>query len=251
MSTPVIDGLAPRTHGLENHDEELLWARRGTAYFARKLNELHDELFHTPSLLPGWERAHVIAHVGYNARGIARLIEWAATGVETPMYSSPRQRNEEIEFGATLTPIALRNLFDHAAVHLNVEWRDLSAAGWQAEVVTAQGRTVHATETAWMRAREVWIHAIDLDNGASYVDFPPEFVDALVQDVVGAWQRKGERADVVLQPTDRAYRASGGGSDDIVVNGTAADIARWLTGRGARRLTVTGADALPELPHWL
>ncbi|WP_373325284.1 maleylpyruvate isomerase N-terminal domain-containing protein [Paenarthrobacter ureafaciens] len=70
--------------------EDLLQARRGTAFFARKLNELSDEELDGGTRLPGWTRRHLVAHVGYNARAIARLIEWAGTGVETPMYSSPR-----------------------------------------------------------------------------------------------------------------------------------------------------------------
>ena len=109
--------------------EDLLQARRGTAFFARKLNELTDAELDGGTLLPGWTRRHVVAHVGYNARAIARLVEWAATGVETPMYPSPEARDQEINFGATLSPIALRNLFDHSAVHLSVEWRDLPDAG--------------------------------------------------------------------------------------------------------------------------
>ena len=65
--------------------EELRQARRGTAFFARKLTELTDEELDGGSLLPGWTRRHVVAHVGYNARAIARLVEWAANGVETTM----------------------------------------------------------------------------------------------------------------------------------------------------------------------
>ena len=45
----------------------LLTVRRGTAYFSRKLAELSDDDFDAPSLLPGWTRRHVIAHVGFNA----------------------------------------------------------------------------------------------------------------------------------------------------------------------------------------
>ncbi|MBP7002177.1 maleylpyruvate isomerase family mycothiol-dependent enzyme [Amaricoccus sp.] len=54
---------------------ELAWARRGTAYFARKLRELTEAELTGPSLLPGWTRAHVIAHVGYNARALAQRVE--------------------------------------------------------------------------------------------------------------------------------------------------------------------------------
>src|SRR5687767_13766241 len=88
--------------------EELLQARRGTAFFARKLNELTDKDLDGDSLLPGWTRCHIVSHIGYNARAIARLVEWAATGIETPMYPSPEARDHEIAFGATLSPTALR-----------------------------------------------------------------------------------------------------------------------------------------------
>src|SRR5690606_8416851 len=112
----------------------LLLARRGSAFFSRKLYELGDDELYQPSLLSGWTRAHLAAHVGYNARALTRLTEWAATGVETPMYDSPEQRSHEIEMGATLGAQALRNLSDHAIVHLNVEWRDLPADAWNNEV---------------------------------------------------------------------------------------------------------------------
>src|SRR5699024_8109108 len=104
---------------------ELAWARGGTAYFARKLGGLTDDALIGPSLLPGWNRAALVAHVGYNARALTRLCEWARTGTETPMYASTEQRGAEIERGATLPPRALRHLFSHSEVHLSVEWRDL------------------------------------------------------------------------------------------------------------------------------
>lgn len=227
---------------------ELGWARSGTAYFVRKLNELTDDDLTGPSLLPGWNRAALVAHVGYNARGLARLVEWARTGVETPMYASPEQRAAEIERGATLPARALRHLVHHSAVHLDVEWRDLPDDAWDAQVRTAQGRVVPARETAWMRAREVWVHAVDLDNGASVVDLPADLLDRLVTDVLAAWERRGESAAVRFAPTDRPWPAEQSG-DGPTVTGTTADLVRWLTGRGARRLE-SSSGALPDLPRW-
>lgn len=227
---------------------ELAWARSGTAYFARKLNELTDADLDGDTLLPGWTRRHLVAHVGYNARALTRLIEWAATGVETPMYASDTQRNAEIERGATLPARALRNLFAHSEVHLNVEWRDLGDEGWDNEVRTAQGRTVPARETAWMRTREVWVHAVDLDNGGSFLDFPPDLVDELLADVLRSWERRQEDVDLTLAPTDRPDSTILG-TGGPTVSGRAADLARWLTGRGARRLTSSAGD-LPQVPRW-
>ncbi|GAB3170917.1 mycothiol-dependent maleylpyruvate isomerase NagL [Myceligenerans halotolerans] len=245
----------------------LLLARRGQAYFSRKLNELRNDRLDAPSLVAGWTRRHVIAHVGLNARALTRLTEWAATGVETPMYGSPRERDAEIEFAATLPARALRNLSAHGAVHLDVEWRDLPDEAWRAPVRTALGRVVPASETVWMRTREVWVHAVDLDNGGSFGDFPPELIDALLADVLGAWRRRLDPADVpplVLAPTDRDHAVSadgsarmdrdgvvGAGRESLVVRGTAADLTRWATGRGADGVVVSGGGEVPAPPRWL
>ena len=236
----------------------LLLMRRGQAYWARKLNELRDDEFDAPSLLPGWSRRHLVAHVGFNARAVARLVEWARTGVETPMYDSDTQREEEIDFGATLPVEALRNLAAHAAVHLNVEWRDLPADAWSAEVRTAQGRLVPASETVWMRTREVWIHAVDLDNGGSVRDFPPELHALLLEDLVRVWRRKrkpGDR-DIVLEPTDGAeiYRiltAEEGDAGALRVRGTTPDLVGWGIGRSRQGVLDGNGAAPPAAPPWL
>jgi maleylpyruvate isomerase len=228
----------------------LLTARRGTAYFARKLAELADDDFDAPSMVAGWDRRHVIAHVGYNARALTRLVEWAATGIETPMYASPEQRGKEIEDGATLKPIALRHLVAHSTVHLNVEWRDLSESAWQAEVRTAQGRVVPVSETPWMRSREVWIHAVDLDNGGSFRDFPPEVVDRLLLEITGMWRQRGTEPDLTIAPTDRADQIALGNDPQPRLEGSAADLARWAAGRGSQHLTAS-TGTVPEPPRWL
>lgn len=235
----------------------LMVARRGQAYFSRKLNELRDVDFDAPSLLPGWSRRHIVAHVGYNARANARLVEWAATGIETPMYDSPSQRQDEIEFGATLPVEALRNLSAHAAVHLNVEWRDLPEARWAFPIVTAQGRTAPVRETVWMRTREVWLHAVDLDNGGSVSDFPVELVDRLLEDLIAVWRRKRaatKAPNVILEPTDRDVVLAvddDPAAESIVARGTAVDLVAWGTGRSRRGVTTPDGRSAPPAPTWL
>jgi maleylpyruvate isomerase len=229
----------------------LLTARRGTAYFTRKLADLGDDDFGQPSLLAGWTRAHVIAHVGYNARALTRLLEWAATGLETPMYTSSEQRAQEIAEGATLKPIALRHLVAHSNVHLNVEWRDLPADRWRHTVRTAQGRTVPVSETAWMRTREVWIHAVDLNNGGSFRDFPPDLIDALLSDITGTWRKRRQGLHLLVTPTDRPGGIVLGDHPSVQINGTAADLTRWATGRGKAHLTASTGDVVPDPPRWL
>ncbi|MFH5880302.1 maleylpyruvate isomerase family mycothiol-dependent enzyme [Arthrobacter sp. NA-172] len=235
--------------------EQLLQARRGTAFFARKLNELSDAELDGGSLLPGWTRRHVAAHIGYNARAIARLIEWAATGVETPMYPSVSVRDHEIDFGATLSPIALRNLFDHSAVHLSVEWRDLPDDAWSHEVRTVQGRIVPASETVWMRTREVWVHAVDLDNGASFADIPATVLERLLRDITGAWAARGTDAGLLVRVTGTDL-VFGDAEAAVVVTGPLAGVTQWATGRGTGGVSAgdggTLGDApVPSAPKWI
>lgn len=236
---------------------QLLLARRGQAFFSRALNELRNDELDAPSLVPGWTRRHVAAHVGLNARALTHLTEWAATGVETPMYASPDERDADIAFAATLPARALRNLSAHAAVHLDVEWRDLEPAAWEAQVRTAQGRVVPARETVWMRTREVWVHAVDLDHGASFRQFPPELVDALLADVMRVWGSRpaGEVPALVLEPVDRPGGATlatdAAGRATVRLRGRAADLAQWAAGRGAHGVTRDDGSPPPAPPRWL
>jgi maleylpyruvate isomerase len=193
--------------------------------------------------------------VGYNARAIARLVEWAATGVETPMYPSVEVRNHEIDFGATLSPIALRNLFDHSAVHLNVEWRDLPADNWHHKVKTVQGRTVPAEETVWMRTREVWVHAVDLDNGATFNDIPAPVLERLLTDITGTWHTRGTDSGLLIK-VDGTGLSFGDttAASPTVVSGSLAAIAQWATGRGTHGVTAIGPGRLegpPTAPKWI
>lgn len=162
--------------------DELLAARRGQAFFARKLNELRDEDFAAPSRLAGISRAHLVAHVGYHARAFARVVEGAGSGVRAPLYGSPADRLAEESLGATLPVEALRNLVAHAAVHLNVEWRDLPEPAWTHEVQLSDDAVGPVSRTVWLRAAELWAHALDLGNGAVPFDIPSHLRDRLSAD---------------------------------------------------------------------
>ncbi|WP_166975205.1 maleylpyruvate isomerase family mycothiol-dependent enzyme [Brevibacterium atlanticum] len=227
----------------------LLTVRRGTAFFSRKVNELSDADFDAPTLLPGWTRRHLVAHVGYNARALTRLVQWANTGTETPMYESSEARDAEIDFGSTLPVRALRHLHDHAAISLDVEWRDSSDEAWSSLVRTAQGREVPMSETLWMRTREVWLHAIDLDNGGRLADIPRDVAVRLLADILGHWKKKGEAEQVSISVTDAPEVSSGPWRADVPeVRGDLASVLGWASGRSPSGLDV-GADVLA--PRWL
>ncbi len=176
-------GLGARYDAPNAPARELDWARRGTAYFARMLNELPDNALNGDSRVPGWSRRQVAACVGYHARALARVSECARTGAPIALWESPDQREGEIEDGKTLPAGALRHLVSHAEVHLNVEWRDLADDEWDRSL-PFEG-IPNARVTPWLRAKEVWLRAVDLYNGGRFEDFPGDFVGALLAEKTG------------------------------------------------------------------
>ena len=165
-------------------EESLPWMETGTNLCLRAIGGLHDDEFAQPSALPDWTRAHVIAHIDGNARALSNLVTWAATGVETPMYASPEQRNADIATGAALAPAQLRARFAESADALASGLSSLSDEQWSAEVRTVQGRMIPASLIPWLRSREVLIHAHDLNGGVGFDEFPPAFLVALIGDIV-------------------------------------------------------------------
>lgn len=178
--------------------------QRLTPMFLRAVDSLSDASFAEPTSLPGWTRAHVIAHVHSNAEALRRLVRWARTGDESRMYASPAQRSEEIESGARLEPGKLRALVHESAAALDDDLAQLTTAERENTVVTAQGRSIAAAEIPWLRCREVGVHVVDLDAGVTFADLPDEFLAVLVQDVIVRRTANGELAAVAAWLTGRA-----------------------------------------------
>lgn len=213
-------------------DDGLRWVDEGTALVRRALGGLAgDAALSEASALPGWTRKHLLAHVAANADAIGNLVAWAKTGVETPMYSSTTQRNADIEAGAGRPADDLLAWFDRSATQLGEGFASLSDAEWEHQVITAQGRSVPASETPWMRAREVMVHAVDLGGGVTFDDLPADFLSALEADI------RARRATVA--------------HDVPEVTGSQADVVAWLAGRDHGPVTLADGDPAPALPAWL
>lgn len=160
------------------HDE-LLLARRGTAYFARKLNDLTDEDLDDPVALAGFTRRMIVAQIGYQARALAHLVAASRMGGPVPQDASPDATEAEIASGASLPCRALRSLFTHSAAHLSVEWRDIDDDGWSANIGLPDGRRVALCDTPRLRAELIWRRALDLTPGAGLADVPVELRNKL------------------------------------------------------------------------
>ncbi|MFB7456138.1 maleylpyruvate isomerase N-terminal domain-containing protein [Streptomyces sp. NPDC056188] len=160
------------------------WARTGTELMLVAVAGLDEAGFSAPSVLPEWTRGHLVAHVAANADALCNLVHWAATGEETPMYASAEERAAGIAKGPALSADQLRTWLTTSARRLAEGLDGLTDEQWQHKVVTAQGRTVPATELPWMRAREVCVHAVDLGAGVvTFADLPKGFLTALVAEI--------------------------------------------------------------------
>jgi len=237
------------------------WVEQGTLLCQGALGGLDEESFAAPSLLPGWTRKHLAAHLAANGDAVGNLVHWAATGVRTPMYSSPEQRVADIEAGSTLPGVDLAAWFDRSAASLAEAMAGLTEAQWAVEVVTAQGRTVPAWETPWMRAREVLVHAVDLGTGLGFADLPVAFLRELGHDIV----RKRRQAPLADSPEMQVWPVDADGvtwtlpgtesGPPVLVFGALADCTAYLAGRGGEQgLRASRADqptTIPTLPAWL
>ena len=175
-----------------------------TRGFLKAVDSLTDASFAEPTALSGWTRAHVVAHLHSNAEALRRLVKWARTGNESPMYASAAQRTEEIETGGLLEPEKLRALVHESAAALADDLAQLTPAQRARTVITAQGRHVAAEEISWLRCREVGVHAVDLAAGVTFADLPDDFLTALVNDVIVKRTANGELATLAAWLTGRA-----------------------------------------------
>lgn len=197
-----------------------------------------------PSLLPGWNRAHVVAHLIGNADALGNLVHWARTREPTPMYADAGARSAQIARDADRPDGWLLAEVSAASRRLEQALASMTVADWVAPVRTALGREVSASEIPWMRLRESVVHALDLDLGAGFDWCPDGLVDALVVDVsttVGA--REGCPA-VLLVPhdRDRTWRM-GPETPALVASGSMVDLLTWVVGRTQHHVAV--------LPRWL
>jgi maleylpyruvate isomerase len=221
------------------------WMRDGTELLLAAADRGEIE---AASALPGWTRQHLVAHVAANADALGNLVHWAATGESTPMYASPEERAAGIERGSRLPRHELLAWLRDSAESLEAAMADLTDEQWQTPVTTAQGRTIPATEVPWLRAREVWVHAVDLATGTSFTDLPADFLAALVGDVIGKRSR-GAGPALVLETADQRWDLPGDGTPVLLV-GPLADIVAYLTGR-THSLTAADGAPVPRLSAWL
>ncbi|PNE41806.1 MULTISPECIES: maleylpyruvate isomerase family mycothiol-dependent enzyme [Streptomyces] len=220
------------------------------------LGKLDDAAVGEPSLLPGWTRGHVLAHLARNADALVNLLNWARTGVPTPMYASAAARDEDIERGADRPlKVHLEDLGESAA-RFDAAARALPENRRAYEVEMRNGVVERADRLALRRLTEVELHHVDLGVGYTVEQLPDDFVDSELDFLTGIkFARHPGLTALELHADDgRRWRTGGRGSTDgasagpVVVSGSARDLVGWLTGRADGGLLDTHGAPLPIIP---
>jgi maleylpyruvate isomerase len=225
-------------------DAALQWWADGEIVVARHVDRLTDDDLAADSGLPEWSRAHVVAHLARNADALVNLLTWARTGVETPMYPSRAARSAGIAATAVLRPCELRDDYVAACDRLAKAVEAMPADAWTAQVRNGQGAEIPVSAVPWMRAKEVWVHGVDLRAGLAFADLPADFCAALVDDVRGVFAAREQTPDVTIVATDVGRTWGDGGTR---VEGPVSAVAAWLTRSDASGLI----GNVPPPPAWL
>jgi maleylpyruvate isomerase len=200
-----------------------------------------------PSGLPGWTRAHVVAHLALNAEGLAGALTGIVQDEPTPMYSSQEDRDRDIDELAGGDPAELRERLLAGCTLYADAWTALPDDAGGATFERTTGGPAHpAGATLGMRLREVEIHHADLDAGYSRADWQPRFCEILLASMTKREWPEPFR----VAPTDLDGTWTYGDGDGPTVSGTAADLGWWLTGRGSGEGLTSDSGKLPKVGAW-
>lgn len=225
---------------------------RADQALVRTVDALTDTDQAAPSLLPGWTRAHVVAHLALNAEALAGVLHGAHVGQPQPMYASPEDRDSDIAELTAAGPAALRERFLASTARFGETLYAMHEDDWDGRFERTPGGPDFAlANVVLMRLREVEIHHADLDAGYSPVDWPADFREVLLQSMT----KRAYPAPFDARPTDLDRTWHYGewhedGDGGPVVSGTSAALGWWLTGRGSSEGLTTDAGALPEVDPW-
>ncbi|MFI2422625.1 maleylpyruvate isomerase family mycothiol-dependent enzyme [Streptomyces sp. NPDC018955] len=225
-----------------DHADDLASVQAATDRLLTAVAALDNAAVTQSSRLPGWTRGHVLAHLARNADALVNVFEGR------PMYVSDEARDADIERDAP------RSLDVHLADLRESGERFRSAgaapADWSRTVQLRNGITDRAERVPFRRWIEVELHHVDLGIGYELEDLPPDFTEREIDFLAARFAGHPDVPSTALATVDGRTWTTGGeeAGGPVVVEGRAADLLGWLSGRrDGAALTVKGGD-LPSLP---
>ncbi|HEY3466544.1 MAG TPA: maleylpyruvate isomerase N-terminal domain-containing protein [Amycolatopsis sp.] len=214
--------------------------------WARAIGALGEPELRAPSALPGWSRAHVLAHLARNADGLRNLLTWANTGVETPMYPSPEARDADIEAGAQRGAADILADFVASAGRFEQYAAAMPDDAWAREARNRQGQPVTGAVVVRMRLSELTIHLADLDRGYD-LDRVCGLLGPLTEDVVQHAITSRAAHLPALRLAGGGFEWTMGAASGETVTGTEGELLAWLSGRSDGSAL---SGSVPRIPAW-
>ena len=127
-----------------------------------------------PSLLPGWTRAHVLAHLARSADAMRTILIGARSGEDRAAYAGAEAREADIErTGAQQAKELVADVAD-SSMALRTIARQLPDRAW-AHPVRILGSAPFPGQLLTRRLAEVELHHCDLAAGYGPADWPAAF----------------------------------------------------------------------------
>jgi maleylpyruvate isomerase len=216
----------------------------------RSIDRLSGDDWGAPSLLPGWTRAHVAAHLALNGEALTNVLRGEVDHESVPMYESQETRDTDVEKLAGADHAEIRERLLASTVTFPEAVQAVPPDLWEGRFErTRGGSTLPLRAVPVMRLREVEIHHVDLEVGYSPDAWAQDFAEELVD---GMLKRQQPESAFLIRPldTDRTWEAGEPGDDAAVVTGPVAHVAWWLTGRPATAQVSCSRGELPRIGGW-
>jgi maleylpyruvate isomerase len=136
---------------------------------------LPDSELRAPSLLPGWTRAHVLAHVARSADAMRNLLIGVRSGQDREAYPSAQAREDGIGEGAAARAEDLMADLAGSAMALRAVVRQLPEQAWQVPVRMLDSAPFPAAGLLTRRLVEIELHHTDLAVGYGPADWSATF----------------------------------------------------------------------------
>lgn len=217
---------------------------RESDMFLATVESLVDDEMTAASLCQGWTRADVIAHVASSSRALVKLIDWATSGEERPLYASREARSQEIAALAALPRQELLGELRESARNFAEQAQRLGGE-LAAPEVQLIGKALPATSIVALRIAEVVVHHHDLDTAWTIEEADPDSLLNALEAVVHSLRAKGSPG-MTLVTEERDEWVIGDGALRVVSD--REGMLQWLARGNAEHIEMDGP--VPVLPSW-
>jgi maleylpyruvate isomerase len=142
-----------------------------------------------PSLLPGWTRARVLAHLALGADAMRDLLAGVRTGQDRSAAASVEAHEAGLKHTESLRPEELVNVLADSAMALRTVARQLPGDRWQVPVRVPGLTPFPAAELLVRRLVEVELHHCDLGAGYGPAAWPATFAALDLPEPLRSWRQ--------------------------------------------------------------